>query len=77
MLYCCYNVKHSEKNVQNVGCNLEYNVLEVERRRHRPSEIPCVYTTEQHTEQHLELGNYLTLTNLEGLATRIRSQTPH
>lgn len=77
MLYCCYNVKNSEKNVQKVGCNLEYNVLEGERRRHKPTEPPCVCTTEQHTEQHLEVGNYLTLTNLEGLATRTGSQTPH
>lgn len=33
-----------------------------------PSEIPCVYTTDQHTKQSLGLGNYLTLTNVEGLA---------
>lgn len=29
----------------------------------KSSEIPCVYTT----DQHLEPGNYLTLTSIEGL----------
>lgn len=46
--------------MQKVGCNLDYNALEVERERmNKPSAIPWAHVAEQHNSQPLGLVNYL------------------